>query len=256
MAVTASLAIHVGVVGAASLTLGRASDTQEPAEHWLEVEMSAGPVSAPVDLPEAIKRALEHTAPLVAPRLPSTPQRAASSPQPRAAAARAPAAQPQAAPARAAAAAESLPRFALGNGATAAPDVPNVQDAVARFVIPASSALYAGHAAPQPSAAGPAIAADETLAANQVSVPAKLVVGPAVPYPPAARAAEVEASVPLEIVIDTRGQVVQARSLEHAGYGLDEAALAAVRSYRFSAAQRSGHAVRVRMRWNMLFRLR
>jgi len=44
--------------------------------------------------------------------------------------------------------------------------------------------------------------------------------------------------------------------VHRAGYGLDEAALTAIRAYRFSPAVRAGRAVPVRMRWVVQFRLR
>jgi len=96
----------------------------------------------------------------------------------------------------------------------------------------------------------------EVVAESAVSRPARLVLGPAPAYPPAARAAEVEAEVPLVIVVDRAGSVIDARVAEHAGFGLDEAAVAAVRRYRFSPAERAGRAVAVRMKWSMQFRLR
>jgi protein TonB len=89
-----------------------------------------------------------------------------------------------------------------------------------------------------------------------VSVGARLLYGPPPGYPATARAAEIEADVPLEIVVDARGAVVDARGRAHAGYGLDEAAARAVRAYRFAPAQRGGVPVAVRMRWTMQFRLR
>ena len=49
---------------------------------------------------------------------------------------------------------------------------------------------------------------------------------------------------------------VLARALTHVGYGLDEAALRAIRAYRFSPARRAGRPVPVRMRWSVQFRLR
>jgi protein TonB len=61
--------------------------------------------------------------------------------------------------------------------------------------------------------------------------------------------------LPLEIVVNASGSVVDARLLRHAGYGLDEAALRAIRAYRFAPAQRAGHGVSVRMRWVVDFRL-
>jgi protein TonB len=89
-----------------------------------------------------------------------------------------------------------------------------------------------------------------------VSVPARLLSSTPVSYPPQARAAEVELDVPLELVVDPVGRVVQARGLSRCGYGLDEAAVRAVRTYRFSPALRGGRPVAVRMRWTVQFRLR
>lgn len=96
----------------------------------------------------------------------------------------------------------------------------------------------------------------ETVPEAAVSVPARLIASAAASYPAEARASEAEADVLLEIVVDTTGAVVQARSLSRAGFGLDEAALSAIRKYRFSPAQRDGRLVRVRMRWSVQFRLR
>ncbi len=104
------------------------------------------------------------------------------------------------------------------------------------------------------SGAGPA--PDVTYGENAVSSRAKVVASAAPAYPPKARAEEVESDVPLEIVVDTQGRVVEARVVTRAGFGFDEAALSAIRSYRFSPAQREGRAVRVRMRWSVQFRLR
>jgi TonB family protein len=95
----------------------------------------------------------------------------------------------------------------------------------------------------------------ETYAEAGVSSRARLLEGTPPEYPPAARAAAVEADLPLELVVDARGTVVDARLLRHAGYGLDEAALHAVRAYRFIPAQRAGRGVSVRMRWVVNFRL-
>jgi protein TonB len=61
--------------------------------------------------------------------------------------------------------------------------------------------------------------------------------------------------VPLEIVVDERGAVISARGTSRAGFGLDEAARAAVVAYRFTPARRGGAPVRVRVRWTVSFRL-
>jgi TonB family protein len=94
------------------------------------------------------------------------------------------------------------------------------------------------------------------LPEQNVSSPARLVRGKAPPYPSEARAQGVEADVPLEIVLSAEGAVESACVLQHAGFGFDEAALEAIREYRFAPATRDGRAVSVRMRWTMEFRLR
>ncbi len=56
-------------------------------------------------------------------------------------------------------------------------------------------------------------------------------------------------------MIDTQGTVIEVRLPRHFGYGLDEAAAAAARSYRFSRGLKAGRPVRVRMRCTVMFRL-
>jgi TonB family protein len=89
-----------------------------------------------------------------------------------------------------------------------------------------------------------------------VDTPAKILFAPEPRYPDAAESAGIEAQVPVEIIVDATGAVRSARALSHAGYGLDEAAVAGVRSYRFTPAVRSGHTVAVRMKWSVEFKLR
>jgi TonB family protein len=105
-----------------------------------------------------------------------------------------------------------------------------------------------------PPPAAPTVGA--TISESAVSSPARLVSGGVAAYPPDARAVEAEADVPLEIVVDTSGAVVDARVVKPAGLGFDESAVAAVKRYRFSPALLSGQAVRVRMRWSVQYRLR
>jgi protein TonB len=88
-----------------------------------------------------------------------------------------------------------------------------------------------------------------------VDAPARLVSGGAPPYPRAASEAAIEADVALEIIVDASGHVRSARALQHVGYGLEEAALRALRGYRFRPAVFSGRPSAVRMKWTMQFRL-
>lgn len=96
---------------------------------------------------------------------------------------------------------------------------------------------------------------DVVHAASSVQVAARVVQQVKAAYPIHAREDMIEGDVVVEIVVDREGRVVEARVTRPAGNGFDEAALAAVRGYRFSPAQREGHAVRVRMPWTVNFRL-
>ena len=101
-----------------------------------------------------------------------------------------------------------------------------------------------------------AIDDDAPVAADHVAQAAHLMTSVIPIYPADARNAEVEADVPLEIVVDKFGAVKSVRPLGHVGYGFDEAATTAIRHYRFSPAGRGGHAVAVRMPWTVQFRLK
>jgi TonB family protein len=97
--------------------------------------------------------------------------------------------------------------------------------------------------------------AEDVASEDGVDARPVLLSGNAPPYPPAAANAGVEVNVPVTIVIGVNGDVLDARAQRHVGYGLDEAALRAVRSYRFSRGLRGGRPVRVRMTWTVMFRL-
>jgi TonB family protein len=62
-------------------------------------------------------------------------------------------------------------------------------------------------------------------------------------YPAEALAQRLSASVELELTIDARGQVSDARVLTPAGHGFDEAALRAVRTWTFEPAKQGGMPV-------------
>lgn len=104
-------------------------------------------------------------------------------------------------------------------------------------------------------AGGLAAVGDETFSELSVSTPARLVRGGPPSYPEHARADGVEGSVGLEIIVSTGGAVESVRVQRSVGHGLDEAAIAAVRGYRFSPAMKDSRPVRVRMRWNVQFHL-
>lgn len=69
----------------------------------------------------------------------------------------------------------------------------------------------------------------------------------------AARAANVEGKVRVELTVDENGRVVEVRVLQGLGYGLDEAALAAARAATFEPALRCGKATRATFTISMRF---
>jgi TonB family protein len=134
-----------------------------------------------------------------------------------------------------------------------------------RFTMSLGGAVHANGAVATVGAAtgaGTALAAGEehvggaVLSESQVSVPAKLALRVEPEYPASARMQEIEAEVPLEIVVDTSGAVIEAHVTKRAGRGFDEASLAAIRRYRFTPALLEGRKVRVRMNWAVRFELR
>jgi protein TonB len=64
-------------------------------------------------------------------------------------------------------------------------------------------------------------------------------------YPEEAQQAGLEGLVVLKVVIDERGRVGEIEVLRGVGHGLDEAAVAAVRQWRFRPATRDGKPIKV-----------
>jgi protein TonB len=74
-----------------------------------------------------------------------------------------------------------------------------------------------------------------------------------IPYPPEAKARNIEGPVVLEILIDAAGRVRDAKLISGPGAGLNEAALAAIKLFKFSPAEVDGKAVTVRTRFTYRF---
>jgi protein TonB len=74
-----------------------------------------------------------------------------------------------------------------------------------------------------------------------------------VPYPPEAKKRNVEGAVLVDILIDAAGRVREAVFVEGPGFGLNEAALEAVKRFRFRAAEVDGQPVAVRIRYAYRF---
>lgn len=177
------------------------------------------------------------------PHDPSLPHDEATSPPTSARDHDAPAAAPAAAAPALVADGAPLPKFDLSSGSGA--------PSGARVAAAATGGGTGAGAGSERSNAGD----DVVHAASSVQVAARVVQRVVAAYPMHAREDEVEGDVGVEIVVDREGRVVDARVTHPAGHGFDEAALAAVRGYRFSPAQREGRPVRVRMPWTVQFRL-
>jgi protein TonB len=143
--------------------------------------------------------------------------------------------------------------------ASATETTPGSPVAIARVDVPSFTLAIGSPAGDARGTVRSVEAADEppgeAVPEQAVSTPARLTQGGAPLYPKLAREKGVEADVRLEVVISSAGVVESARALSHSGYGLEQAALEGVRSYRFSPAIQGGRPVRVRMRWTVEFRL-
>ena len=127
-----------------------------------------------------------------------------------------------------------------------------------RFMVSLSPPSAVGHELPSVPVRVPAPSsdADTAFAERAVDVPARLARGEPPAYPARARADGLEADVHMELVVSRLGEVVSAQVAQPVGHGLDEAALAAARTFRFTPAVKEGRPVRARVSWTMQFRLR
>lgn len=239
----ASVALHAGVLVVGSQGLaGRPVQRVEASSAELAIELE----------PEVMREPEVTAVPKVLPEPLAVP-----SPVRPAVAARAPSLQPHQHPYPVAASHDSTPHDPSEVHAAAdvaAPEGQSASEAPAlrpRFVLRATGALATAATSGASEKAG-----ESEYSASAVDQPARLRAAAAAAYPELARASEIEADVPLEIVVDSAGAVVSARALAAPGYGLEAAALSTARAYRFTPARRAGRAVRVRMRCSVSFRLR
>src|SRR5262245_30466892 len=90
---------------------------------------------------------------------------------------------------------------------------------------------------------------------EQRTAPVLLQQSPAA-YPEAARRAGVGGTVSLEIVVAADGSVADVKVLRGVGFGLDEAAVAVARTFRFQPATDGGKPVSSTVRFDQRFTLR
>ncbi len=239
VAVLLSLATHASLGAVAIAHLRPAYRVDAHATRELAVDVPADDVSAD-DIPIPVQVDQVHKLPTDAP---SAAQHRPS--------ARSSAAPPQ--PEKSSAS-ERLPSrpaaFATDRDESASPHFAMLAAAVTVNSTPSTNSTASRHPKEQTGAL------NRPFEENVVDAPAKLLTGTPPNYTTAAESAGIEAEVPLQVVIDAAGSVQSARALARIGYGLDEAAITAVRGYRFAPARRANTPVAVRMRWVVRFQLR
>jgi protein TonB len=96
------------------------------------------------------------------------------------------------------------------------------------------------------------IPADEYLVTKMPSVTMDV----HIPYPPEAKEKKIEGKVVLELLIDEKGKVRDAKIVSGPGFGLNEAALTAISQFKFSPAEVDGKPVAVRIPFTYHFLLK
>jgi protein TonB len=74
-----------------------------------------------------------------------------------------------------------------------------------------------------------------------------------IPYPPEAKQKGIQGAVVMDILIDAQGTVRDAKLIEGPGSGLNEAALEAVKKFKFSPAFMQDKPVAVKIRYAYRF---
>jgi protein TonB len=74
-----------------------------------------------------------------------------------------------------------------------------------------------------------------------------------IPYPEEAKKAGIEGPVVMDLLIDEQGKVRQVSLIKGPGFGLNDAALAAIKSFLFRPARIKDQSVAVKIRYTYRF---
>ncbi len=96
----------------------------------------------------------------------------------------------------------------------------------------------------------PDVAADHQVTAN-----VKLLRELKIPYPDEARKNNIDGAVVMDLIIDDVGKVRTAELIRGPGFGLNEAAMAAIRNFLFRPAKIGEKSVAVKIRYSYRFKL-
>lgn len=116
-----------------------------------------------------------------------------------------------------------------------------------------SQSVVPPHETPSESASGEKNL--EAVSVGAVTVAPKVLKEKRIAYPERARRAGVEGIVELKLVIDPQGRVREAEVQKGLGFGLDEAALSAIKEFEFSPAKIKLDPVAVRIIYKYRFQL-
>lgn len=117
--------------------------------------------------------------------------------------------------------------------------------------------LIASHwCAAQSAAQSKGQAANQAVAITDDITPPRLTEVASPDYTAEAKKKKIEGTVTLAIVVNKKGDVVDAKVVKGIGYGLDENAIIAVKEWKYKPAEKDGEPVAVKMEVTMDFYLR
>lgn len=97
---------------------------------------------------------------------------------------------------------------------------------------------------------------DQSIAITDDITPPRLAEVASPDYTAEAKKKKIEGAVTLAIVVDKKGDVIDARVVKGLGYGLDENAIIAVKEWKYKPAEKDGEPVAVKMEVTVDFSLR
>ncbi len=116
-----------------------------------------------------------------------------------------------------------------------------------RVLLAALTALLMVSVASSCAAQSKAQTIDQAVAITDDLTPPRLTEVASPDYTVEAKKKKIEGSVTVAIVIDKKGDVVDAKVLKGLGYGLDENAIIAVKEWKYKPAEKDGVPIAVKM---------
>ena len=126
----------------------------------------------------------------------------------------------------------------------------------ALLLMSAAPCVAASGAAAQSKTPSKSSAIDQAVAITDEITPPRLSEVASPDYTAEAKKKKIEGVVKLMIVVDKKGDVVDAKVVKSLGYGLDENAIIAVKEWKYKPAEKDGVPVAVKMEVTVDFYLR